>query len=76
MKTHTYADGYGRWHAITPDTPRAREMAIEAIADELHQRETHRTAAGWKKYVEATITTRPADQPETLHFIEYKMPGE
>lgn len=75
MKPHTYADGYGRWHAITPDTPRARENAVHAIAEELHQRGTRSdTLTEMKGYVEATITTRPAEQQGTAHFIEYRLP--
>lgn len=67
-----YADGYGRWHAIVPDTPRALTKAVDAIANGMTQRENlSRTEA--EKYIHRNITTVPADQPGTVHFIEYEI---
>lgn len=35
----TYADGFGRWHALVPAGINSRELAKEAILEELVQRE-------------------------------------
>ena len=65
----TYADGYGRWHVITDDSPRALALAVNAIVDALAMRE-NTTRADLFEYVNRNIISVPTDEMGTLHFTE------
>lgn len=71
---HTYADGYGRWHAIVPDTPMGLSRAVRSIAAELFDRAPKGTTfLDLRAYVEQNIASLPSDKPGTVHFIEYSI---
>jgi hypothetical protein len=85
MDTYTYADGYGRWHVLTRDTPRGLTRAIDAIVGELFIRREGTSDESVREYVNRHIASLPLSEWETspayggtpippgawLHFAEY-----
>lgn len=68
----TWADGYGRWHADVPDTPRGLYKAVNAIATEIHNRESDgSTLEEWVDYLNKNIVSIPGGTPGRVHFAEY-----
>lgn len=72
-KASTWADGFGRWHAVVADTPRGLINAVEALTDEIAQREnTPRDDV--RNYVHANIVSTPENvEPGFVHFMEYAL---
>lgn len=70
-----YADGFGRWHVILPDTRLAQRWAVKAIAEELFARSNgDSTLDEWVGYVEKGIVSIPEGlQPGFVHFAEYAL---
>lgn len=66
----TWADGFGRWHADVPDTPRGYTKAANAIAHELASRSPWNYSEALA-YVETNIVSIPSDKPGRVHFAEY-----
>lgn len=61
---HTWADGYGLWHASVPMTPDAAKVAKRAIVAELRQRDAHVSAARVK------IRLEHHTLHGTVHYVE------
>ncbi len=73
MAVSTFADGYGRWHAIVPDTAKALAWAVEAIAEQIALREDA-PIKNAVQYVNENIVSIPDGSAEYggyLHFAEY-----
>ena len=84
--TIAYADGYGRWHVLTRDTPMGLTRAIERMTAELHTREGGNMGAT-RYYVETNIVSLslsewdsspafggvPVPPGAWLHFAEYRI---
>jgi len=86
--TLAYADGYGRWHVLTRDTPRGLTRAIDRMAAELLERAPYwHPCEEMRNYVETNIVSLPLaewdDSPAFggvpvppgawLHFAEYRI---
>lgn len=70
----TWADGYGRWHAEVDDTPRGLTNAVNAIADEIQNREpSHTYISDTRKYVSRNIISLPSEKAGRIHFAEYEV---
>lgn len=73
----TYADGYGRWHAIVADRPLGLSRAVRAIADELILRAPAGQAPDeLLEYVNREIVSSPDAPSGFIHFVEYRIEGE
>ena len=86
IDTLAYADGYGRWHVLTRDTPRGLTRAIDCMTAELQAREEGIISAT-RAYVELNIVSLPlSDWDDSsafggvpvppgawLHFAEYRI---
>lgn len=70
---NVYADGFGRWHVILPDTRLALKWAVKAIAQEIHERDGVLTIEEVTKYVNQNIVTwdQEGTEPGFIHFAEY-----
>ena len=70
-----YADGFGRWHVILPDTRLALRWAVRAIAEELFCRSNgEQTKEELALYVERNIVSIPDGvEPGFVHFAEYAL---
>lgn len=69
----TWADGYGRWHVVVDDTPRALTLAVNAIADQIAKREDM-TIENAREYVNRNIVSIPDSALAYgggIHFAEY-----
>jgi len=85
--TLAYADGYGRWHVLTRDTPRGLTRAIDCIAAELGERSPDSGDMSLRAYVELNIVSLPLSEWDEspafggvpvppgawLHFAEYRI---
>lgn len=71
-KASTWADGFGRWHAIVADTPRGMTNAINAIADEVALREAL-DPDQIKESLNLSIISIPDAEPGYIHFAEYAL---
>lgn len=68
----TWADGFGRWHAEVPDTPRGPSKAVTAIACEIWDRNRDFTTIDeCVAYVSQNIISIPSETPGRVHFAEY-----
>jgi len=75
-RIHTWADGYGRWHALVPATMASPIIAARgAIRRELEGRsETGATRAELSAYVRENITQRRVQsEPGYVEFVEYEL---
>ena len=80
-----YADGYGRWHVLVPEGPRAREEAVEVMAEAMLAAGDFTVPQSARSWVERGITETPvegwdgspafggveADLTKMAHFVEY-----
>ena len=80
-----YADGYGRWHVLVPEGPRAREEAIAVMAEAMLANEHFYSRRAAVDYLKPSITETPvegwdgspafggveADLTKMAHFVEY-----
>lgn len=85
--TIAYADGFGRWHVLTRDTPRGLTRAIERMTAELHTRRDTINMPTTRAYVELNIVSLPVSEWDSspafggvpvppgawLHFAEYRI---
>lgn len=83
--TFTYADGYGRWHVLTRDTPMGLTRAVDAIRAELAERSADPGDMSLREYVSRSIVSLPLSEWDSspafggspvppgswLHFAEY-----
>jgi hypothetical protein len=70
----TWADGFGRWHAVVPDTAEGLTRAVEAIAGELLARAPKgETLEQFVAYVHEGLISVPDAEPGTVHFAEYAL---
>lgn len=77
-KAATWADGFGRWHAVVADTPRGLTNAVEAIAQEIHGRSSRDSRIeDVRDYVHRNIVTwdQEGTEPGFIHFAEYGEDG-
>lgn len=73
---NTYADGYGRWHAVTPAGPDSYQLAANAIAGELLERAPRgATFATMVDYVREELSTVPDTRSNVVHYVEYLIEG-
>lgn len=83
--TLAYADGFGRWHVLTRDTPRGLTRAVDRMTAELHAREGGNMSTT-RAYVELNIVSLPLAEWDAspafggpipagpwLHFAEYRI---
>lgn len=60
---HTWADGYGLWHASVPDVPNAARTAKRAIMRKLRERESNVSAR--------RVRLRQVDKADgAVHYVE------
>lgn len=86
--TFAYADGYGRWHVLTRDTPRGLTRAIERMTAELLALAPYWHPRGeMLDYVQKNIVSLPLSEWDSspafggvpvlsgawLHFAEYRI---
>lgn len=71
---NVYADGFGRWHVILPDSRLALHKAITAMAAEIHERAPRgQSLVEVTQYVNQNIVTwdQEGTEPGFIHLAEY-----
>ena len=73
MSARTYADGFGRWHAIVDDTSDGLNKAMNAMADELMERgPADLMRSEVLEYLNRNAITITTAEPDKVHFAEYE----
>lgn len=75
MTTTTWADGYGRWHVTLPTSPWVKQDALNALADEILEREPI-GARRVIEYLESHIIRVQTSDPNLIEYIEYGMEAD
>lgn len=70
MTTTTWADGFGRWHVTLPASPWAKQDALNALADEILDREPV-GARRVIEYLESHMIRVQTNDPNLIEYIEY-----
>lgn len=85
--TFAYADGFGRWHVLTRDTPLSLTRAIDRMTAEIYASRDTINLSTTRAYVEANIVSLPVSEWDSspafggvpvppgawLHFAEYRI---
>jgi hypothetical protein len=71
---HTYADGFGRWHAVAPDMPDKLTRACDAMAEELLARGNGMTTLSeMRDYIDNSAVYLGRNEAGFHHYAEYAL---